>query len=235
MKKIVLIGLTHPPSSCRWRSPLHRVVCYLESPRDKRWTQEWKRRHLRMSDLWRSHFSLRLTPPGAHFTVGYPIFPQLTPSLLLLPAPHLRGWVCARSWCRRPWRSGRWRRVRRPPLQTRGHQRWSGDSWGCSPRSAEEDCARNKSIVELVIISAAAERGNIQSTALHRWIHRSQRGHFMCESALPEVRLSAVRDNNRMEQSLSYGCQFIQNNTPDCPFVLIFHMILTSWRIIAVI
>lgn len=62
MKKIVLIGLTHPPSSCRWRSPLHRVVCYLESPRDKRWTQEWKRRHLRMSDLWRSHFSLLLEP-----------------------------------------------------------------------------------------------------------------------------------------------------------------------------
>lgn len=32
----VLSGLTHPPSSYRWRFPLHRVVCYLGSPRDNR-------------------------------------------------------------------------------------------------------------------------------------------------------------------------------------------------------
>lgn len=30
----VPVRLTHPPFSCRWISPLHRVVCYLESPAD---------------------------------------------------------------------------------------------------------------------------------------------------------------------------------------------------------
>lgn len=34
----MLTVLTHPPSSYRWRSPLHRVVCYLESPKNPQTT-----------------------------------------------------------------------------------------------------------------------------------------------------------------------------------------------------
>lgn len=37
-----------------------------------------------------------------------------------------------------------------------------------------------------------------------------------------------------MEKSLSCRCQFIQNNTLDCQFILLFHTMLTSVRTIAV-
>lgn len=43
--------LTRPPSSYRWRSPLHRATCYLESPGEK---QEQKWQPFRMIDLWQS-------------------------------------------------------------------------------------------------------------------------------------------------------------------------------------
>lgn len=37
-----------------------------------------------------------------------------------------------------------------------------------------------------------------------------------------------------MEKSLSCRCQFIQNNTLDCQFILLFHTMLTSVKTIAV-
>ncbi len=49
------------------------------------------------------------------------------------------GWVCAQSWCRRPWRSGRWRTERRPLLQSHERQRWNEGFSKCLPRTGEAD------------------------------------------------------------------------------------------------
>lgn len=95
--------------------------------------------------------------------------------------------------------------MRRPPLQTRGRQRWSGDSWGCSPRTAEAGCTgikkRGKKSVYhhwlLSVLLFQNRGGGVSSTALHPWINLSQGGiSFHVWEHLPEVQLSAVQDNN---------------------------------------
>lgn len=58
--------------------------------------------------------------------------------------------------------------------------------------------------------------------------------HFMCESTCLRCNWVQYKVITGMERSLSCRCQFIQNNTLDCHLILLFHMILTSLRIIAV-
>lgn len=134
-------------------------------------------------------FSLPFTSNVNHFVLLIFIFPPIFPLALSpfsssSPPPplcfHLPGWVCARSWCKHPWRSGRWQRVRHPPLQTHGHRRWSGDFWGCSPRTAEAGCTgkrAGKAVYHHGFYHYYCLRmGKISSTTLYRWICLSKGG-----------------------------------------------------------
>lgn len=150
------------------------------------------------------------------------LFPPPPPSRF-----HSPGWVCARSWCRRPWRSGRWQRAMRPPLQTRGRRRWSGDSWGCLPRTAEEGCAgkraKKQSIIEVVIIIIAAEwEKNLINHDASMNLFESGR-HFMCESNCLRRYWVLYMIITEMERSLSCLSHHL---------ISLFHTIPTSLRII---
>lgn len=103
-------------------------------------------------------------------------------------SPRLPGWVCAHSWCRRPWTSERWPTARRLPPQTRGCRRWSWDSSGCSPKNAEEGCSGGE-----------GEKGVCNIAASDRWqlrwfIKRAQEcwRHFIRE----QTEGSAVHGSN---------------------------------------
>lgn len=154
--------LTRPPSSCTWKSLLHRAVCCWETPtggwREKKQIKDLKS-FLRITFISQCNVNYRqLCSNSPGFLCNYTL--SLTP--LLKPVPirsiKFRGcmlcicsdllyWVCALSWCRRPWRSERWRAAKPPPPPTRGRQRWNGDSSGCSPKTAEASWGRRKTQV----------------------------------------------------------------------------------------
>lgn len=75
-----IVGLTHPPSSYRWRSPLHRVVCYLESPRDKKVDTTVKTMAIQTDWPLTFLFSLLFTSHVIHFVLIVFAFSSHLPS-----------------------------------------------------------------------------------------------------------------------------------------------------------
>lgn len=105
-------ALTRLPSFCRWRSPLHRVICCWENPAGNR-----QREREQVNKWCVSNFVC-----------------------LWLILKHIPDWVCALFLCRRPWRSELWQTERRPRPRSRARQKWSEGSSECLPRNEAANC-----------------------------------------------------------------------------------------------
>lgn len=205
----VLSGLTHPPSSYRRRFPLHRVVCYLGSPRDNR-QKQW---HFRLIDLWHySSHSFLLLMWSTLFSSSFP-FPLTRLSLCsLLVQASMKVWAMTES-----------------EASTTSDTWTSKMKWGFLRMFTQNRRGRlhgEKRARKRLVVVIASECGKISSIESGR--------HFMCKSTCLRCNWVQHKIITGMEKSLSCRCQFIQNNTLHCHFILLFHMTLTSVRIIAV-
>lgn len=229
-----LTVLTHPPSSYRWISPLHRVVCYLESPKKNPNDSRLTGKLFCVSLSFISHsiqfFIAPLNispPPSAHFSSFISSSSALHLLLLtrlslcsLLVQASMKVWAMTDSEASTTsdtWTSKmKWGFLRMFTQNLKGRLRWS--KWGTTHHS---------------YYSRYRYRmwKNLAITSVNSFTSGKR---FMWKSTWERCNWVHYKVITGMEESLSCRCQFIQNNILYCHFILVFHIRLTFVGISAV-
>lgn len=219
------MGLTRPPSSCRWRSPLHRVVCYLESPRDKKqwhFRFNWPLTFLSCNPLC-SHllpiFPLALSPHTLH-----PLPPPLTRLSLcsLLVQASMKVWAMTEreaSTTSDTWTSKvKWGFLRMFTQNLRGRLQW-------------RKRVHQSRLLSLLLLQNGGKSHQAHYIYEFVWVGEA----FHVWEHLPEVQLSAVQDNNRDgEKPFLVGDSLFRTIPSIVSLYYYFICYWPLWKIIAV-